>query len=298
MAELLETTGPPLAAARRYFDAWNRRDPEAIAATFAEGGTYSDPTTEGDLTGPAIAGYAAALVTGFPDLSFEIVSEGATASAVAAEWVMRGTNTGPLRGAPPTGASVALPGADVITVEDGAIRSVRGYFDRQEMLQQLGLKLVVQPPAAGPVSYGTSAYVQPGRPTRPGAVSLTWIDARSDAEALQIQTTTRQDVVPELARMPGFISTVLARAGDRLFTISAWESSEAAGGLMRSPGHRSAMQRFFRGELGSAVHTGVWVPERLNVLWVQCPSCAEIVDSDRPEGTCACGEELPRTPLW
>jgi hypothetical protein len=29
--------------AQKYFDAWNRRDPEAIVATFAEGGTYTDP---------------------------------------------------------------------------------------------------------------------------------------------------------------------------------------------------------------------------------------------------------------
>lgn len=30
--------------AHRYFDAWNRRDAYAIAAAFAEGGTYSDPS--------------------------------------------------------------------------------------------------------------------------------------------------------------------------------------------------------------------------------------------------------------
>jgi len=34
----------PLDVAHTYFDAWNRRDPAAIVSTFAEGGTYSDPT--------------------------------------------------------------------------------------------------------------------------------------------------------------------------------------------------------------------------------------------------------------
>jgi hypothetical protein len=34
----------PLDVAQTYFDVWNQRDPAAIVATFAEGGTYSDPT--------------------------------------------------------------------------------------------------------------------------------------------------------------------------------------------------------------------------------------------------------------
>ena len=35
--------------AQRYFDAWNSRDPSAIVATFAKGGTYNDPTSGGTL---------------------------------------------------------------------------------------------------------------------------------------------------------------------------------------------------------------------------------------------------------
>lgn len=41
--------------AQGYFDAWNRRDADAIVATFAEGGTYSDPNVPEGLTGQAIA---------------------------------------------------------------------------------------------------------------------------------------------------------------------------------------------------------------------------------------------------
>ena len=36
-----------LAHAQRYFDGWNAHDAEAIAATFASGGTYSDPLVQG-----------------------------------------------------------------------------------------------------------------------------------------------------------------------------------------------------------------------------------------------------------
>ena len=68
----------PLEVAQTYFDAWNRRDPDAITATFADGGTYSDPTTGQPLAGQAIAEYTSGLFAAFPDLSLELVSAGFT----------------------------------------------------------------------------------------------------------------------------------------------------------------------------------------------------------------------------
>ena len=55
----------PLDVAQTYFDAWNQRDPAAIIATFAEGGTYSDPTVPA-LTGSALATHAGGLFAAFP----------------------------------------------------------------------------------------------------------------------------------------------------------------------------------------------------------------------------------------
>jgi hypothetical protein len=80
--------------ARSYFDAWSSRDAAAVAATFAEGGTCSGPVAGSGLAEVAPAAYAGALFTAFPDLTFDVVSVGPTGdSTVAAEWVMRGTNT-------------------------------------------------------------------------------------------------------------------------------------------------------------------------------------------------------------
>ena len=78
-----------VALATAYFDAWNARDAAAIVATFAELGTYSDPTTNGPLTGGAIGTYASGLWQAFPDLEFEVRSTAQTASdKVVAEWTM------------------------------------------------------------------------------------------------------------------------------------------------------------------------------------------------------------------
>lgn len=130
-----------LQVAQRYFDTWNRRDPAAIGATFADGGTYNDPAAGQRLTGEALADYARRLFTAFPDLAFEIVSIApAGERMVAAQWLMRGTHTGPLAGGPPTGRSIALPGADFIVVEGDKILAVQGYFDQLTFLAQLGLQ--------------------------------------------------------------------------------------------------------------------------------------------------------------
>src|SRR4030081_3010784 len=96
-----------LQCAQQYFDAWNRRDADAVLAMFALDGTYCDPASGGRLRGEALKGYMAGLWAAFPDLSFEIASEGlAGENLVAAQWLMRGTNTGEMVGMPPHGKYV------------------------------------------------------------------------------------------------------------------------------------------------------------------------------------------------
>jgi hypothetical protein len=64
-----------LAAARRYFDAWNARSAEGIVAAIQPGGTYEDPMTGGPLGRDEISRYAGNLFEAFPDLAFEFVSQ-------------------------------------------------------------------------------------------------------------------------------------------------------------------------------------------------------------------------------
>jgi steroid delta-isomerase-like uncharacterized protein len=135
--------------AQRYFDTWNRRDAQGLVASFAEGGTYTDPTTSGPLTGEAIVAHAQGLWAAFPDLSFDLVSVAQHDSGlVALEWLMKGTNTGSMMGFPPTGLPVTLPGADFIRVEGDKIRSAQGYFDSAAVARGLGLDVILQPKAS------------------------------------------------------------------------------------------------------------------------------------------------------
>jgi hypothetical protein len=69
---------------------------------------------------------------------------------LAAEWVMRGTDTGGYAGLPPTGKEIGLAGADVVRVVDAGIESIEGYFDSAAIPRQLGLDVIVQPSSRGP----------------------------------------------------------------------------------------------------------------------------------------------------
>ena len=288
-----------LECAQKYFDAWNRRDGDAVLATFAEDGTYCDPTSGGRLHGEALKGYMNGLWAAFPDLSFEIASKGlAGENLVAAQWIMRGTNTGSMMGLPPTGKSVTVSGADFIRVAGGKIQTVDGYFDSRAVPEQLGLQVLVQPKELGPFAFGNSTRSWSGKNVKPGAFSITVLEARTPAEIQDVQRQS-QGVVGEMLAMNGFLGFVGVTVGSRMMTISAWENAKDPRQLLAGGAHAEAMKRFFGTELASGGFTSVWVPDRINARWVRCTSCQRMTDHERSAGTCSCGKKLPEPlPYW
>ncbi|MGH8671725.1 MAG: ester cyclase [Burkholderiales bacterium] len=123
----------------KYLDEWDKRNPNGIMATFAEGGTYCDPITGKDLSGDAIMGYAQTLFTAFPDVRFETGLVAESGNVCAFQWVMKGTNTGKFGDVPASGKQICLHGVDFIVVENGKIRSVQGQFDQLALHKQMGL---------------------------------------------------------------------------------------------------------------------------------------------------------------
>lgn len=281
----------PLQVARAYFDAWNRHDAPGIVATFAENGTYTDPTTPAPLTGEAIGAYAEGLWSAFPDLSFEFENISVSdRGLVTAEWVMKGTNSGSMMGLPPTGLQVTLPGADFVRVEGDKIRSVQGYFDSAAVPRALGLDVIVQPKAMGPFGFGTSVRASTGNKSLPAAFSITCLEARTEEEVLAVRASSRK-VATELLSKPGFISFVGVTVGDRMMTVTAWETADAMESTMKSGEHRAAVERFFSPEIARGGHTGIWAPLRLNKRWIRCQSCSKMIDATKSE--CGCGAKVP-----
>lgn len=277
-----------------YADAWHRHDAAAIVATFADGGTYTDPATPGPLTGAAIGAYATSLWDAFPDLSFEVLSSLENGDGLfSAEWQMNGTNTGPIYGFPPTGRSISLRGADFVRVESGKIRSVQGYFDAGAVPRSLGLEVIVQPTALGPFEFGTSVRVSNGSTALPGAFSITTFEARSEEEKVAVSESGRK-IAEEMLSIPGFISVVTVNVGDRLMTITAWDSSDSMAPLMKNGEHRVSVRRYFQSDFsGRGGATGIWIPGRLNPRRVRCNDCSKMVPVTAAGDLCSCGVTLP-----
>lgn len=283
----------PITTCNRYFDAWRRRDPNAMLATFARGGTYRDPTTPGPIGGDALRSHVEGLWAAFPDLAFMFGDAHRVGDdRVHAEWTMTGTHAGALGGLPPTGKAVRLDGVDVIDVDALGIRSVRGFFDSAELPRQLGLDVIVQPRQIGPFSFGTSTVVRAGRPQTPGVLAVTELVADSDAAVAGVRDLSRQTVIESL-EAPGFLWFTSAVAGRRMTTVSMWDSPQSMRAAMSSGTHAEAMRRF--GELAGAGVTSVFAPLRFGPYLQRCSGCGRIARLAEREGQCACKTRLRAT---
>ena len=279
-----------------YTEAWNTHDSAAVARLVH--GSYTDPTLPAPVSGPALASMVDGLCAAFPDLRFEVVSTTGTGSRMVFEWRMHGTNDGAaLPGAPArTGGKIDLPGVDVITVEDGRIVDVVGYFDRTAFMEQLGLQTFALPQNEWPVSYGTSVRMNLGTTTPPGALTMTWIEVDADEQGELVRRTT--DIITALASESGFIGWQSTTIGGRNTTLTAWTSPVAAeAALARNGPHTAARARVEQEGFGLRGYTSFWQPYRVNPQFVEC-ACGRRVSL--PNGarttTCICGVEAEVEP--
>lgn len=126
---------------RRYFDAWSNCDTDAIAASFAENGTYTHPALPEPLVGgKAVAEWVKTVWTILPDFKLDLVSLDATENGIVVnEWVYTGTDTGPHPdGTPPTKRAAKCPGVSILQFEGDKIRWHRTYMDRLDEQLQYG----------------------------------------------------------------------------------------------------------------------------------------------------------------
>ncbi len=285
-----------LDAAETYFSAWQAHDADAILASMTSDGTYADPLTGGPISGEGLRTYIEPLFAAFPDLNFEIVSHDEIGGGrVAARWIMRGTNTGSFRGLPPTSRAIENHGADFMETEGGKVKSVVGYFDAGVVPRQLGLQVLVQPVQAGPFKFGSSLCIHTGRTDKPGAFSITQLEASSDDHVEKVRELSRPSMV-EMMDAEGFIGATTATIGRRMVTISAWTDPEAPQRYMAEGTHAKAMKTFYAGDLADSGYTSAWVPQRINSYWVRCDACGKM--ADHAAGTCGCGAALPEPPPY
>lgn len=255
----------------RYFEGWNAGDGDAVVASLTADGTYEDPTTGGPVSGDALAANVAGVATGFPDLSFDVVSSAATSDTSAVvQWVMKGTNTGAMPGRPATGGTIALPGVDLVDYDTASDRlsKVVGYFDTATMLDQLGLQAHVTPKDLPGISFGYGLRVDSGREAVPGAFTVTWIE--TDAEYVpHLRDSTMAIVFEQLGQEAGYLGSFIARVGSRGYTFTAWTDVESAKAALRGGKHGEAMRDARHDGFGANARgiTSIWSPETMNGIF-------------------------------
>ena len=118
----------------RYAAAWSSQDPDALAAFYADDGILQVNDGEPAIGRDAVRGTAEAFMTGFPDMTVELVELRGEYPNVEFHWHWTGTNTGPGG----TGAYVDLLGYEAWTIgDDGLIVRSLGHYDEAEYDRQL-----------------------------------------------------------------------------------------------------------------------------------------------------------------
>lgn len=125
-------------AVRAFADAFNAKDPEAVARGCAQDYLLDFP---GGPQGEGVSGIAAAsadFIRAFPDLHFATDALLSDGDLVAWRWTMTGTQRGPLGPFPASNKPVTLRGVSLLRVRDGKIVEDRVRADMVGLLQQIG----------------------------------------------------------------------------------------------------------------------------------------------------------------
>ena len=124
---------------------WNTGNPDIANQLYTENAERGDPNGPDLARGPqAISKYVAEVRTAFPDFKFEIKQSIVDADDIASHWTCTGTQKGDFLGIPATGKRVEINGVAFAHVQGGKIVREHVYFDRLDMLQQLGVAPTAQ----------------------------------------------------------------------------------------------------------------------------------------------------------
>lgn len=130
---------------RRLGEALSSRDWAVFEELVAEDCEWTDVPSGRTIRGvKELVDACRTFTTAFPDFSVESMTLIGRGDVVANEWSARGTHNGPLPRADgdyyePTGRSFARTGVGIVELRDGKIVRYRDHFDRQTMVEQLGL---------------------------------------------------------------------------------------------------------------------------------------------------------------
>lgn len=137
---------PLEATIRRYTDAWNRHDVDAILALHTDDAVFENHTSGGVAVGKAaIRELIEGVFATFPDLRFATRRAYYHDRLAVLEWTASATHANPIaRGAltfPPSGKALSWDGMDLLPLRDGLIARKDVYADSLSFLRQIGASI-------------------------------------------------------------------------------------------------------------------------------------------------------------
>jgi steroid delta-isomerase-like uncharacterized protein len=136
------------AAGRSLYEAWEKRDFDAVGARMADDVSFNDAPRGEVIKGKAaVKDWYASWAGACPDSVAGATVVAASDDTAVFEGVWEGTNTGPFGPFPATGRSVSMPWVNVLRFDsDARIIGGGAYYDQLTALIQLGH---MKPPAEG-----------------------------------------------------------------------------------------------------------------------------------------------------
>jgi predicted ester cyclase len=120
--------------ASRYAIAWCSRNPESVAAFFAENGSLIVNDGPPAVGRPAIAEVARGFMRDLPDMVVTMDDVSRNSDLTKFHWTLTGTNTGPGG----TGKRVRISGYELWQLDNnGLIEESKGHFESAEYERQL-----------------------------------------------------------------------------------------------------------------------------------------------------------------
>jgi steroid delta-isomerase-like uncharacterized protein len=207
-----------------WLDAWNSHNIDRIKGLFAEDMIMYQPQNPKPLSRDGAVGYFSMLFGTYPDIHFAGDGFLIQGNEVASWEVVTGTMTGPFHDPatgheiPPTGKSFEIPGAmRLIYNEDGLIKSVRIYWDRQSFSQQLGL--------GAPTLPDDALVIRPNDET----INVINLFKTTPDHVDQLADLVVSGVTSTASKNPGFVRGAVLKSidGQTVANISQWTGGVA-----------------------------------------------------------------------
>lgn len=114
-------------AVAEYLDAWNAHDVEGIVGCLSADGVYTDPGSNGEISGQELRNHLQAVFSAVPDLRLDIMTIHADRTTGTAFWRGRGAD-----------GALDFFGADLLKFDDaGKVTWTTALYDQQLFKEQL-----------------------------------------------------------------------------------------------------------------------------------------------------------------